>query len=82
VWEFTRTSGGVTGFDEKKFTLDAGAFSNDITTDYGPGHFGIIQDGNSLYITFAPVPEPATVVVWALLGLCWAGVIARRWRLS
>jgi hypothetical protein len=27
-----------------------------------------------------PLPEPATIAVWSLIGLCWGGVSCWRWR--
>ena len=31
-------------------------------------------------VPFTVIPEPTTVAVWSLLGLCWAGLATRRRR--
>jgi T5SS/PEP-CTERM-associated repeat protein len=59
-WTILTTTGGITGFDATKFTIDTTGFLN--PTD--SGLFSLAQNGNNLVLNFTPVPEPST---WALL---------------
>lgn len=67
-------AGSITGFSADKFTLDTSAFSGLDTT-----RLSVSQVGNSLVLTFTPVPEPAS-----LLAVCGAvtagGLLWRRLR--
>ncbi|HEX2750692.1 MAG TPA: PEP-CTERM sorting domain-containing protein [Verrucomicrobiales bacterium] len=62
--------GGVSGFNIGEFTLDLSEFKNPYT-----GTFSISADANNLYLNYAPVPEPSSVLL-LLLG----GFAARRRR--
>ena len=68
-WEFVRASGGIVG------TFDSGDFAFDLAGVVNPfdnGSFSVTNVGNSLFVTFTPVPEPGT---WALMGvLLLAGI--------
>jgi len=61
-------SGGVSGFSSDKFTFDTTNFSNSL----GSGNFFVSQSNAGLSVSFTPVPEPSTYVLFAI-GL---GVIA------
>jgi fibronectin-binding autotransporter adhesin len=71
-WTFATAANGISNFAADKFILDATGFANDFTG----GTFSFTENGNSLVLNFAAVPEPST---WALLaaGLL-AGLIRRR----
>lgn len=59
-WTILTASGGITGFDADKFSLDLGNFAN-----AHDGFWSLSQSGNSLNLNYAAVPEPST---WALLA--------------
>ena len=61
-WLIAQSSAGISGFDPAEFTVDTTAFANNV----GSGQFGLAQEGNQVYLTFTPVPEPSTI---ALLGV-------------
>jgi len=62
------------GFDPTGILLDTADFRNPLEG----GHFGLAQEGGSLYLTFQPVPEPGSA---ALLGALLAGAgLLGAWR--
>lgn len=62
TWNLVTASGGITGFDPTRFTIDTSLFGNSL----GIGSFYLTQSGNDLLLNFTPVPEPST---YALIGL-------------
>ncbi len=68
TFEILSADGGISGFDASYFTLDTTAWTQG-------GTWGIIQDGNSLKLTY--IPEPASLV---LLGLGAVALLHRRRR--
>lgn len=75
-WTILTAAGGIAGFSADKFTLDTSDF---IGLPAGSS-FALTQSGNSLVVTFTPVPEPAALVV-AAVSLA-AGPVVRRIRTS
>jgi autotransporter-associated beta strand protein len=76
AWTFASATGGITGFDTTKFTLDRSAFSNT-----SAGQFFLSQSGNNLVLNFTPVPEPSTYVLMGTgLSLLAASALRRRRR--
>jgi autotransporter-associated beta strand protein len=73
TWTLATAAGGITGFDPARFTLDTSSFANPLAG----GSFSLSQSGNSLLLSFTPVPEPSTYALLAL-GLGLAGLVARR----
>ena len=71
TWEIASATGGISGYDANKFQLVTGEFQNATN-----GTFSLIQSGNSLSVSYAPVPEPAS-----LLGLALVAVGIARFRL-
>ncbi len=69
-WLLATASGGITGFSAGDFVIDASAFRNAPN-----GKFSVSRDGNSLFLNFAPVPEPAPC---ALLLLAAGWIFLRR----
>jgi len=59
-WLLAQTSGGILSFSKDKFLVDAAALGLD------SGSFELTQQGDSLFLTYAPVPEPS---VAAMLGI-------------
>ena len=51
TWRIATASGGVTGFDASKFTIDDSGFS----LPKGSGHFDVNQSGNDVYLQFGHV---------------------------
>lgn len=74
TWRVVRTgANGITGFDPAKFVIDASAFANT------GGTFGVTASTDSLFVTYAvPIPEPATVLGLAALGLAGVRGVRRR----
>jgi hypothetical protein len=67
----------ISGFAANEFTVDD---TTDFQNATGGGTFSLSEvGGNTLKLTFTPVPEPAT---WALMaaGLCALGAAVRRHR--
>ena len=64
-WTFITATGGISGFSPDQFVIDTGRFANAHT-----GSFSVIQQGNSLAISY--VPEPRTVAM-VLAGLACGG---------
>lgn len=70
-WQIAHASGGITGYDPAKLTLETSGFGSAT----GGGSFSLARDGGDLYLVFAPVPEPAA---WMLLAGGLAVLLARR----
>ncbi len=67
-WEIAFAAAGISSFDASAFTVDTSGFSNDLSSV--PNHtFAIWQNGNSLYLNYAAVPEPSTFYAIALFTL-------------
>lgn len=78
-WMILSRGNSITGFDPDYFLINADAFFSQNPDLFGLGEFGIMQDGNSLFITFTPVPEPGTYALM-LLGLVTMGIAKYRRR--
>jgi autotransporter-associated beta strand protein len=61
-WEFLRSATAISGFQPFEWTVDASGFLNSTHPNFS---FSVEQDGSSLYIDYAAVPEPSGL----LLGL-------------
>jgi hypothetical protein len=75
TWTLATATGGITGFDPSRFTLDTSDFANGLAG----GSFSLSQSGNDLLLHFTPVPEPSTYALLAL-GLGAVALAARRRR--
>ncbi|MBA4019779.1 MAG: hypothetical protein C0483_21650 [Pirellula sp.] len=78
-WLFARTA-GVSGFDTTTFAFDtstagAGVFGTQNAFTLQPGRgFWVSQSGNDLYINYAAVPEPSSLLLVGVAGFCaWRG---------
>ncbi|QIF04051.1 PEP-CTERM sorting domain-containing protein [Roseimicrobium sp. ORNL1] len=71
-WQILTASEGIEGFDMDVFTFDYSGF----TGEEAGGKFSIAQEGNSLYVKYASVPEPTRMVL--LLGAGIIMVLRRR----
>jgi hypothetical protein len=69
AWTIASFTGGITGFAADKFTVDTTDFANAMDG----GFFTIAQEGNTLVLNFAPVPEPGFLLLATVVG----GVAAR-----
>jgi fibronectin-binding autotransporter adhesin len=69
------TSNNITGFSADKFDLtQLGGFGNDLNG----GTLSLQQAGNTLVLTFIPVPEPASMLAVGVVGLAAASWLRRR----
>jgi hypothetical protein len=68
-------AGTISGFSADKFELDVSGFSNYVAGD--PNTFAITRIGQKIYLSYAPVPEPTTVLGFAAAAL---GAVAYRRR--
>ncbi len=75
TWTLATATGGITGFDPSRFTIDTTDFANGLAG----GSFSLSQSGNDLFLHFTPVPEPSTYALLAL-GLGAVALAARRRR--
>ncbi|MBA4149680.1 MAG: autotransporter-associated beta strand repeat-containing protein [Verrucomicrobia bacterium] len=73
-WEIVSTSGGIFNFSPSAFDIQLGNFANDT----GLGDFNILEQGNSLFLTFTPVPEPSTIAMGVLGSVMVFGSMLRR----
>ena len=73
TWQIATASGGVTGFDANGFQVDATGFANAFN-----GRFAVTSDGTSVFLTYAPVPEPGTVCWLVGAGCVMAAAYRRR----
>lgn len=74
-WLLVTASGGITNFAATDFLIDASAFLN-----APDGKFSVSRQGNSLFLNYAPIPEPGT---WALLLFGAAALLfARRFAIN
>jgi hypothetical protein len=73
TWEIASASGGFSGYDPNKFRIVTDEFQNATN-----GTFSLIQSGNSLSVSYAPVPEPASALGLALLAVGAARLRPRR----
>jgi hypothetical protein len=64
------------------FTKGAGGYASNYITLEGDSDNGAltIHDFDNFSIGTVVIPEPATIAVWGLLGMCWAGVSGWRRR--
>jgi fibronectin-binding autotransporter adhesin len=79
VWPIAEASGGITGFSTADVVLNTAGFSN--PTNGGSFGLALSPDGQTLSITFTPVPEPGTMVLTAAglgVGLLIRGHRRRR----
>src|SRR5207249_4308965 len=74
-WTIATASGGVNG-NAVVGTIAGPNFST------APGMFTLNGLGNSLFLNYTPVPEPATVLAIGAGGLALGGLIRRRFRKS
>lgn len=71
LWPIATFDGGINGFHPDKFTIDSTQFAS--VNDLAGGTFNITQIGNSLYLSFTPIPEStSTIGLWGLGLLAWA----------
>ncbi|MDQ8171502.1 MAG: ubiquitin-like protein [Gemmatimonadota bacterium] len=70
-WTFLTATGGISGFAADQFVINSGNFANPVY-----GSFAVVQQGNSLALSYTPVPEPSTWVL-VMTGLAFGG-----WRMS
>ncbi len=73
AWELTHARDGITGFDPALMSVDASGFLNALAPGRG---FHVEQQGNSLFLEYGVVPEPASGVL-SLMGFA-ALVLLRR----
>lgn len=71
-FEIIRAS-NITNFNENYFNFDSSDFLN------GYGAWTIYQSGNSLYLRYAPVPEPSTWFVILSIGLFMTVRFSKKW---
>ncbi len=83
-WLIATAAGGINGFTgTDQFTINTGAFNGTagFSNPLGAGSFNISQTGNDLYLNYAPggapVPEPGT---WAVGALLLTAAAATAWR--
>lgn len=77
-WAIVTASGGITGFNADHFEIDYTHFYEQWDDPFH--NWGIIQSGNSLYLTYSAVPEPSTYVMVSGLLLLPAITFYRRWK--
>ncbi len=70
-WTFLTATGGISGFSANQFVINTGDFANTVN-----GSFAVVQQGNTLALSYTPVPEPSTWVL-VMTGLAFGG-----WRMS
>jgi fibronectin-binding autotransporter adhesin len=82
-WKFVTAANAITSFDASWFTVNQSLFGNNNAVN---GGFAVVRGDSvaggttsELYITYAAVPEPATIVL-ALIGAATAVGVARRRR--
>ena len=56
-WKIATASNGISGFEAGSIQVDTTGFSN-VTS----GSFSVVENGDSLYVDYQPVPEPSTVM--------------------
>ncbi len=80
TWTIAYTAGTplvITGFDPAYFAINTDAFYNQNPALLGLGDFNIEKIGNTLALTFTPVPEPGA---YALMGFGLATLALIRYR--
>jgi hypothetical protein len=75
-WTFVTATGGITGFSPEQFVFDTEKFVNPYS-----GTFSVVQRGDSLAISYQPVPEPSTLALLVMAAGC-AGAMSLRKRRS
>ena len=68
-------SGGISGFDPTRFTLDATNFTDTVP---GTGAFTLRQSGNQLVLNYTTIPEPGPTGLLISCGLLLASLWRRR----
>jgi len=78
-WLILSTTGGISGFDQSKFTINVGAINGTagFSNDLGGGTFSVSHLNDNLYLEFTAIPEPSA---WMLLGAGLAVVLLRKRR--
>ena len=73
-WMFI-TAGQLDGMGADAFRLDSSRFLNDLDG----GVFSVFQNAEGFGIRFTGmnVPEPSSLVVWLLIGICGVGAVRR-----
>lgn len=76
-WTFVTATGGISGFSPDQFLIDSAQFANAFT-----GSFSVVQQGNSLAISYSPaaVPEIDPNSIGSVLALVLGslGLLERR----
>jgi T5SS/PEP-CTERM-associated repeat protein len=70
AWPIAQVSGGITGFNAADVALDATGFTN--PTNGGSFGLSLSPDGQTLAVTFTPVPEPGTLALAAIVAGAFA----------
>ena len=73
-WELLRTTGGIVNFDSSAITI----LTSNFGSDTGGGTFSLSSDGTSIFMNFAPIPEPSTIALGILGGVALIGSRLRR----
>ncbi len=73
-WTFLTAVGGISGFSPDQFVINTARFANTVN-----GSFSVVQQGNSLALSYTPVPEPSTLVL-VMTGLAFCGFHTTRRR--
>lgn len=81
LWQFVSYNSLATGALDLQsladsFNVDTSLFTGDMQG----GQFRVVDTGSGLALSFAAVPEPATIGLWLVLGASLACGIARRVR--
>jgi hypothetical protein len=65
------------GFDPNAFRIDTSGFVNSFN-----GSFALMRNGNDIFPTYTPIPEPAALFAVAAMAAGLVGVVRRRRRPS
>ena len=75
TWTIATTTGGITGFSQDAFSIDASGFTNSLVGDFSIPAFTVGVLGNDLLLYYTP--EPGTAVLLTM-GLGSLGLRRRR----